>query len=174
MFVLNNYRLPEHLRKEFKIAYGEIYSSVVNAKKELENKTIICVGDRISFNVLSSGLKPKIIIFDKKEQRKPTDLKIRNVLETYEGKTFYVNNPPSHITQDLIDAVKKAFLNVKPTKIMVEGEEDLAFLPVVLEAEIGDIVLYGFFDKGFVLTKVDNNLKKKCKELLSKFEVLGS
>ncbi|MEM5777720.1 MAG: hypothetical protein QXJ06_04740, partial [Candidatus Aenigmatarchaeota archaeon] len=78
MFVLNNYRLPEHLRKEFKIAYGEIYSSVVNAKKELENKTIICVGDRISFNVLSSGLKPKIIIFDKKEQRKPTDLKIRN------------------------------------------------------------------------------------------------
>jgi uncharacterized protein (UPF0218 family) len=166
--------LPESLRKEFKVAYGEIYSSVVNAKKKLEGKVLICIGDRISYNVITSGLKPKIIIFDKKEQRQPTDLKMRNVLETYGGKTFYAKNPPSHITEELMEAVKKAFGNVTSSKIMVDGEEDLAFLPVVLEAEEGDIVLYGFFDKGFVLTRVDNNLKKKCKELLSKFEVLGS
>jgi len=165
--------LPESLRKDFKVAYGEIYSSVVNAKKELEGKVIVCVGDRISYNTITAGLQPKIIIFDKKERRMPTDMKTRNVLETYKGKTFYARNPPSHITVELMEAVKKAFSCVGNAKIMVDGEEDLAFLPVVLEAEEGDIVLYGFFDKGFVLTKVDSNLKKKCKELLSKFEVVG-
>jgi len=174
VFVLNSYRLPESLRKEFKVAYGEIYSSVTNAKKEIEGKTIVCVGDRISFNAISAGLKPKIIIFDKKEQRMPTDMKMRSVLETYEGKTFYAKNPPSHITEELFDVVKKAFASVNSAKIMVDGEEDLAFVPAVLEAEEGDIILYGFFDKGFVLAKVNNNLKKKCKELLSKFEIVGS
>jgi uncharacterized protein (UPF0218 family) len=173
LFVLNAYRLPENLRKEFKVAYGEIYSSVASAKNDLEGKIVICIGDRISYNVITAGLKPKIIIFDKKERRVPTDLKTRNVLETYKGKTFYAKNPPSHITDELIQAVKDAFSCIGSAKIMVDGEEDLAFLPVVLEAEEGDIVLYGFFDKGFVLTKVDSNLKKKCKELLSKFEVVG-
>ncbi|MFH8080821.1 MAG: DUF359 domain-containing protein [Candidatus Aenigmatarchaeota archaeon] len=165
--------MPVSLRREFKIAYGEIYSSIVNVKKELEGKTIICVGDRVSYNAIVEGLRPKIVIFDKKEKRQPTDMKTRIVLETYEGKTFYVKNPPSHITSELIDAVKQAFKTPKPTKIMVDGEEDLAFLPVVLEAEEGDVILYGFFDKGFVVTKVDNNLKKKFNELLLKFEVVG-
>ncbi len=174
MFVLNTYRLPESLRKEFKIAYGQIYSSVANAKKDLEGRVIICVGDRVSYNVITAGLKPKIIIFDKKEKREPTDIKTRNVLETFNGRTIYVKNPPSHITAELFEAVKNAFNSVTPTKIMIDGEEDLAFLPVLLEAEEGDAILYGFFDKGFVVTIVDNNLKKKFKELLNKFEVLGS
>ncbi|MBU5690295.1 MAG: DUF359 domain-containing protein [Candidatus Aenigmatarchaeota archaeon] len=174
MFVLNNYKLPEELRKEFKIAYGQIYSSVETAKKQLEGKTIICVGDRISYNAISHGIKPKMIIFDKKEQRKETEIKMRSVLETFSGKTIKARNPASHITAELWNAVKKGFEDVQPVKIMVDGEEDLAFLPVVLEAEVNDVVLYGFFDKGFVLTIVDNNLKKRCKELLSKFQVLGS
>ena len=59
-------------------------------------------------------------------------------------------------------------------KISIDGEEDMAFLPAVLEAEIGSYVLYGFFDKGFVLTEVNNDLKKKMKELLKKFERVGS
>lgn len=174
MFILNSYKLPEELRKEFKIAYGQIYSSIQTVKKQLEGKTLICIGDRISYNAISQGLKPKMIIFDKKEQRKDTDIKIRNVLETFSGKTFKVKNPASHITKELWDAIKNGFQTIQNIKIMVDGEEDLAFVPVVLESEVNDIVLYGFFDKGFVITIVDNNLKKRCKELLSKFEIMGS
>jgi len=171
---LNGYKLPENLRKEFKIAYGEIYLSVADAIKFLQNKTIISVGDRISYNVINAGLKPKVIIFDKLENKTSTSLKMRSVLETYDGKTIYVKNPPGCVTEELWNAVKQGLSLHIPVKIMVDGEEDMAFLPAILEAEENDVILYGFFDKGFVLTNVSNDLKKKFKKLLSQMEELGS
>lgn len=99
---------------------------------------------------------------------------MRNILETYDGRTIHVKNPQGHVTEDLWNAIKTALESFQSVKIMVDGEEDMSFLPAVLEASVGDAILYGFFDKGFVLTIVNNDLKKKCKELLSKMEKLGS
>lgn len=147
---------------------------MTSIKKEVEKRIIISVGDRISYNLINNGFRPKIIIFDKKENRKPTDLKTRNLLETYEGRTIYVKNPPGHVTEELWNAIKIGLESIQLVKIMVDGEEDMAFLPAVLESSIGDAILYGFFDKGFVLTIVNNDLKKKFKELLSKMEKSGS
>lgn len=171
--ILNGYLLPQNLRVEFKKVYGELFTSVSNIKKLIENKFVITVGDRISYNMIQAGYKPRIIIFDKKEKRQPIPLEMRYVLETFNAKTFKAKNPPGHVTDELWNAVEQSFRSTTNTKIIVDGEEDLAFLPSVLESSVGDVVLYGFFDKGFVLTNVDNNLKEKCKKLLSKMDRIG-
>ncbi len=162
--------MPQSLRSEFKKAYGEIFSSVDNIEKLVENKLVITVGDIISYNMIKAGYKPKLIIFDKRVNKQPTPIQVRAALETFEGKTFHVRNPPSGVTEELQSAIRKALDIQGNVKIFVDGEEDMAFLPAVLECNIGDAVLYGFFDKGFVLTNVDIDLKRKMKEFFNRFE----
>ncbi len=166
--------LPQTLRREFKIAYGQIYSSVENIQKIIDKKTVIAIGDRISFNLLCHGYEPKLIIFDKKEKKQSIPDEVKFKLESYKAKTSNVKNSPGTVTKELWKAVKNILESRENGKISVDGEEDMAFLPAALEAEIGSYVLYGFFDKGFVLTEVNNDLKKKMKELLKKFERAGS
>jgi uncharacterized protein (UPF0218 family) len=158
------------LRQEFKKAYGELFTSVSNISKLIEDKFVIAIGDVICYNMLQAGLTPRIMIFDRKEKRQEIPLKMRFVLETSDAKTFKVKNPPGCVTDELWNSIKQSLSLTTNAKIIVDGEEDMAFLPAVLECSVGDVILYGFFDKGFVLTNVDNNLKEKCKNLLSKME----
>ncbi len=162
--------MPQSLRSEFKKAYGEIYTSVENIKDLLNDKRIISVGDIISYNLLRNKIYPKLMIIDQHEKKKPILLEKRVILETGEARTYRVENPAGSVTDELWNAIKEAMKTKGNTRIIINGEEDMAFLPAVLECEVGDLVLYGFFDKGFVLTKVNNDLKKKMKEFLSKFE----
>ena len=55
-----------------------------------------------------------------------------------------------------------------PVKIIVEGEEDLAVTPFVMEGDSDTVVLYGLMDKGFVLLKVNKDVKEKVRKLLEK------
>jgi len=55
--------------------------------------------------------------------------------------------------------------------IEVDGEEDLAPMIIHLLAPIGTNVLYGQPRQGVVLAITDLNMKRRCKHLLSLFEV---
>ncbi|TOF02143.1 DUF359 domain-containing protein, partial [Vibrio parahaemolyticus] len=55
-------------------------------------------------------------------------------------------NPPGTITEELLDAIIKAYeINKTGNKVLivVDGEEDLAVLPCVITAPPGTVVLYG-------------------------------
>ncbi len=162
--------MPQSLRSEFKKAYGRIYSSVSSIAKDVEGKAIVAIGDRIGFNLLQNKIKPKVLIIDHKENNKSISREMMNTFDKFSAKEYRVSNPSGGVTQELWDAIKEALVATGKSKIIVNGEEDMAFLPAILECNEGDIVMYGFFDKGFVLTEVNNDLKKKMKFLLSKFE----
>ncbi len=175
MFVLNeDLILPENLRKKFKIAYGQIYSSVENIRKIIDGRCVITIGDRISFNILKCGYKPKLIVFDGKEKKTDVPNEIKFKLESFKSKTYKIRNPPGTVTKELWASIRNSLDDKDTGKIIIDGEEDMAFLPAVLEAEIGSYILYGFFDKGFVLTDVNNDIKKKMKDLFNKFERVDS
>ncbi len=162
--------MPQNLRQEFKKAYGRIYASVSTIKKDIEGKVVVTIGDRISYSLLKNRINPKVIIIDHRETKKSISYEVLNVLDGFDGKQYKVDNPSGGVTKELWNAVKESLDSIGKSKIIVNGEEDMAFLPAVLECNDGDIILYGFFDKGFVLTEVNKDLKKKMNLLLSKFE----
>jgi uncharacterized protein (UPF0218 family) len=56
--------------------------------------------------------------------------------------------------------------------IRVEGEEDLALMPVILEAPIGADVIYGWPGKGMMVLVIDQAIKEKTKLLWKEMEEL--
>jgi hypothetical protein len=51
-------------------------------------------------------------------------------------------------------------------RIVVNGEEDLAVIPAVVEAPLGAAVVYGQPNKGMVIIAITQERKKKAKQLM--------
>jgi hypothetical protein len=152
---MKDLRLPEEFRPMLRRPFGEIYRGkgtkpAEEIKKILKGEKIIVVGDVTLKNVLSAGIKPDLAIVDFKTKRKE--------LEKMEGKVLRAKNPPGMITRDLWEKIHEG-IGKKNSVIFVEGEEDLAVLPAIIEAEWDSIVLYGQPDEGIVLVRVDAEKK---------------
>ncbi|MBI5451897.1 DUF359 domain-containing protein [Candidatus Gottesmanbacteria bacterium] len=87
-------------------------------------------------------------------------------------KSLKVENPPSHITKELVNSVKNAYLGIikdgKQRIIEVTGEEDLAGVPAILLSPLGSVVLYGQPQEGIVVVEVTEKRKKRMMELIEK------
>lgn len=162
-----NLILPEELKEKFRKPYGRIIDSF---KIKFSGK-LVTVGDAVSYGAIKAKLDPDIIVFDLIEKRKPVSEDVRKTLGNFKGKDFFVINPPSNITDDLWNAVKKSLEAEGKVKIVVKGEEDLAVLPFILESPENTTILYGLKDRGMVIVKVNKNLKDKCRKLVR--EMMG-
>jgi uncharacterized protein (UPF0218 family) len=130
-------------------------------KDMLSGARVIVVGDASYENLLGVGVKPHMAVLDFKVKRKP--------YKKYPAKVS-VPNPAGYITGQIWDAIAE---NLDSGGIIgVEGEEDLAVIPVVLEADFGDVILYGQPDEGMVYIKVDEDIKEKIAMLLKIMESL--
>jgi len=156
------------LKPEFRKPYGELYTSVEQIRKIIKDKKIISVGDVISSELIKNNIKPDIIIFDERQNRKPVTQDIKNILNKFDAEEIQVENPKSNITEELWNAIKSSLTKNNRIKIKVDGEEDLAVLPIIVEANESTIVLYGFMGRGFILVQIDKNLKERCQNLLTK------
>ena len=155
--------MRETLKKPFgKLIEGDGKEAVGQIKEFLspDERTIV-VGDASYENLLSVGVKPHLAILDFKVNRKPYKKYPANVS---------VDNPAGIITGELWDTIAEN-LDVGGI-IAVDGEEDLAVIPAVLEADFDDVVLYGQPDEGMVYIKVDEDIKQKIAMLLKIMESL--
>ena len=89
------------------------------------------------------------------------------------GECIRVKNPPGTITDDLVKALTYA-VDHPPVTIMVDGEEDLAVIPLVIAAPPSSVVLYGQPREGIVLRTIDDGAKAAAKELLMQFARVGT
>lgn len=78
-----------------------------------------------------------------------------------------MKNPPGNLSPETLEAFKET---ERPLKIVVEGEEDLAAIPAVLNAPLGSVVVYGQPHEGIVMVRVDEDAKQKFLEILKRFE----
>ena len=143
---------------------GKIYSSIHQITIP-EGRRFVTVGDRISYNSVSSGLRPNLIIYDGKERRDFLKIEMKALLDRYCPDGAVVSNPPGYITDDIWKSVKKS-LTKNYFKILVIGEEDLTAIPVFMTYPDETIVLYGQPDVGIVEVEINEKLKNKLKELL--------
>ena len=157
-------RLPEEFRDLFKRPFGILFSDIAEVIPGLSGKIVYTVGDVVTDSLLSRGIYPDIAVIDGYTMRSP-------FLKTplYEGaRHIRVVNPPGMITPDLISGLDDA-LTDPPALVFVDGEEDLAVIPLVIASPDGAIVLYGQPNEGIVLREIDESARQEARVLLSYF-----
>jgi hypothetical protein len=169
-FLAKDLKLPQDMIMDFRRPFGRVFSgdwdeAAQKVVKELKGQRslIVTVGDPTSYYLIKHGLKPHMIIIDKKEKRKKSGYRI-----AFAGKEVRAKNPAGHITVELWKAVENAIAGLpqKKIKIFVKGEEDLAVLPCAIHLPLGSYIVYGQFDQGLVVVYVDEKKKERAKALL--------
>jgi len=156
-------RLPESHRHLFRTPFGTLVPDIADLADEIQGRRIYTVGDIVTGNVLSMGIIPDVAVVDGHTMRSPCG-------RTPEGfpTVFHAKNPPGTITGMLVEALKNAVAS-PPALVVVEGEEDLAVIPLVLVAPEGVWILYGQPCRGVVVREIDEGARKTAKSLLECF-----
>jgi len=157
------FRLPEQERHLLKKPFGILYPDVKEALPLLSGKKVYAVGDVVTQRLLHYGIIPALAVIDQRSMRVPCES-----IPEYRTHRFSARNPAGIITDELIDSIEQA-LRVEPSLIIVEGEEDLAVIPLVLRAAEGGILLYGQPREGIVLREITPEAKREAEILLSHF-----
>ena len=134
--------------------------------------SLVAVGDVSVGTLLEMGVMPDIAIIDGMTKRQELQES-----EKIDGQQFaqiqYAENPPGHLTPSLTNAINAALSTDEPTLIHVEGEEDLAPLIIHCLAPIGTAVIYGQPKAGVVVQISTLEVKSRCRNILTMFEVLN-
>ncbi|MDD1663654.1 MAG: GTP-dependent dephospho-CoA kinase family protein [Methanomicrobiales archaeon] len=156
-------RLPEAERSSLQRPFGEVFPNIRALLPRIRGRTVYAVGDVVTYNLLRAGVVPRIAIIDGHTMRAPCtripDIPLRRIT---------ARNPPGTISDDLVRAIREALAS-PPALIFVEGEEDLAVLPLVLAAPEGAVVLYGQPGEGVVLRKVNREAKGLAAAFVDRF-----
>jgi len=162
-------KLPTSLRGELQKPLGRVVEcSQVAELLRKEKRRVIAIGDSVSELLIKGGVSPVLIIWDGKTKRVALSDEHTSVLRTY-AKAITIRNPPATITKEAWDAVSKA-LKSERASLFVKGEEDLLAIPAILNAEEGDMIVYGQPDEGAILIVIDRKIKALFKDILSKFD----
>ena len=155
--------LPEEHRRLFQEPFGVLYKSIAEIIPLIAGKDVYTVGDVVTHNLQKKGITPTIAVVDGYTMRSPC-----NRMPAVHGECIPVKNPAGTLTDELIHALEHA-VRTPPATIIVEGEEDLAVIPLVLTAHDGAIVLYGQPHKGVVLRSVDSRARETAQRFLAHF-----
>ena len=165
MYILKP-EMAEELRKNN-------FEIVTDAPESLRNETFIAtIGDICTLKIIQQLRVPNLCIVDYKTKR-DTKLSIdqKKEIDAIVSKSVTVQNPAGTITEELWNAIEDALNNENSTKIIVDGEEDLATLAVISLSKIGAKVIYGMPDRGMVVVDVNQQAKKRANDFLNRMLV---
>ena len=169
-FLAKDLSVPNDLLMDFRRPFGRVYGGAEDeAAKAVVGELrrgkglVAAVGDSTSYCMTKHGLRPDLVITDGMEKRKRFMHKI-----AFKGLEIKVKNPPRTITAGLWKAVEDSIpqLGKRKVRISVRGEEDLAVLPCAIHLPLGSRIVYGQFDQGLVLVKLDADKKERAKAIL--------
>ena len=155
--------LPEESRQLFKDPFGTLHRDIQSVLPALAGRIVYSVGDVVTHTLQQKGFTPAIAVVDGQTMRSPCTR-----MPELSGSCIRVKNPPGTITDELINALSYA-VDHTPVTILVEGEEDLAVIPLVIAAPPESVVLYGQPGEGVVLRVIDEQAKTTARSLLGQF-----
>lgn len=158
------------MAQELKQTSSKIYTDTPDILYKSE--FVATVGDICTIKLIEEGIIPNLMIVDYKTKRSIKLAKMQlGVIENVKCKSVEVDNEPGTISQQLYFEIKNAIKSKIMTKIIVNGEEDLATLPVIKHSKIGAKVIYGMPDKGMVVVDVNQQAKERANKLLERMLV---
>jgi hypothetical protein len=158
------------MAEELKTTNSEIYAKAPSFLNQSDY--IATVGDICTIKIIEEIRVPNLMIIDYKTKRNiDLDEAQTKIIESINCHSVNVRNEAGTITDELINAIEKAIYSNKTTKIIVDGEEDLATLPAIKLCENGAKVIYGMPDKGMVVVDVNQQTKERTNRLLERMLV---
>jgi uncharacterized protein (UPF0218 family) len=140
---------------------------------ELEGcQLLMAVGDMVSFTLLENGYKPDLVVYDLMTERRLYTSLIAK-LKDMKGVNVKVTNPAGQITTELVQEIARAINRDVPTKLQVEGEEDLAALACAAMAPLGSCLMYGVPGKGMALLRIDQESAGRARSMIYSMEELN-
>ena len=92
-------------------------------------------------------------------------------MEKIGKRRINVDNKAGTISKELWASIDEAIKTHINTKIVVNGEEDLATLAVISMIKIGAKVIYGMPGRGMVVVDVNQQAKKRANDFLNRMLV---
>jgi uncharacterized protein (UPF0218 family) len=192
MLIPKSLKLPSALISTLQKPMGKFFKVLPNdlppEKRVIEYfgdnpPLVFVVGDFVSNSLLEANYVPDLIIIDDKTQRNQSF----NVKLPEKFELLKVRNKPGEINKSSWELIRILCSTIFDTSnengklekilkvIKVDGEEDLLVLPLVYDAPLGSIILYGYppmlnGDHGIILIEVTQEIKDKVKTILGKFE----
>ena len=165
MYVLKP-EMAEELRKTEKKIYQTSPDSLS------DSDYIATIGDICTLKIFDEIREPELCIIDMKTKRDtPLDDTQKDKMEKIGKRRINVDNKAGTISNELWASIDEALNTHINTKIVVNGEEDLATLAVISMAKIGAKVIYGMPDKGMVVVDVNQQEKKRANSFLKRMLV---
>jgi len=164
------YVLPDELKDTLKGYIGQLVDEPGLLKLLKKEKSVVTVGDKVTYTVLKHGFTPLLCIVDFILERKPYPAEMKTLIQRFGRIHLKIKNPPGTITDELWNAIQTVYKKQQdgPVCIEVDGEEDLASLAAIYLAPGGVTVIYGLPNKGVVVVKATEAHKQKVKEVLDK------
>ncbi len=157
-------RLPDEHRGAFRAPYGRLYPSIDEARPELEGRIVLAVGDVVTSRLIGDGIIPAVAVVDGFTARdQPVD-----AVELPGARILRVQNPAATITDALEFAVRDGLAD-PPALIVVDGEDDLAVVPLAIAAPDGAALVYGQPGKGVVVSTINAERRAVARALLDLF-----
>jgi hypothetical protein len=162
--------LPKNLREVLKEPIGKLVDEDKLIDLLKNEKHVVSIGDQVTYTLLKNDIEPIFCVVDYKTRRGPCSDEVKNIIKSFGNKVFVVKNPAGCISDDLWNIIKFAFENPgsKKIRIEVQGEEDLASLAAIHMAPADVTIIYGLPNKGVLVVKPTDEIKKKVKEVIDK------
>ena len=168
-------RLQESLRAELKEPLGPVYTEPAALLADA-SAPLIAVGDVVTAHLLEAGHTPAVALVDERTERAAVEDWVAGAIAGAEGfdQELTVTNPAAVLTESLLLALRVAIAGADAdranTLLTVDGEEDLATLPVILAGPTGATVVYGQPGEGMVRVTVDGATRELAGDLLARME----
>ncbi|WP_336336144.1 GTP-dependent dephospho-CoA kinase family protein [Haloarcula brevis] len=160
--------LPSGLRTDLKEPLGRIYTDTAALLADAADP-IIAVGDMVTYHLVEAGRVPDLALVDERTKRSAVDADVTAAIDGFD-RELAVANPAATLTAALLGALRDGLDSEGTTLVDVDGEEDLATLPVVLAAPAGASVVYGQPDEGMVLVHCDDTARERARDLLERMD----
>jgi len=161
--------LPETLRNELKTPLGDLVKGdppetmrrLSQIIKDGRQKFAV-VGDFVAKNVLNTGLKPDLMVYDNKTHRLKSEPIYHKLYEVR------VKNEPGTISEEAWSTLRRSITLKRQIAVFVEGEEDLLVLPLLAEMPIGSVIAYGQPHEGLVVVTVTEEKREWARRFLNR------
>jgi len=160
--------LPRALRGELKEPMGDIYTDTAALLADA-GEPLVAVGDMVTYHLLEAGRVPDLALVDEQTKRSAVDSEVAAAIAGFDC-TVDVDNPAGTLTRELLDALRVGLDSDETTLLDVDGEEDLAALPVVLMVPATASAVYGQPDEGMVLVTPDTAVRERVRSILVRMD----
>ena len=158
------------MAEELRETKSKIYQ--ISPESLTDCKYIATIGDICTIKIFEDIREPNLCVVDMKTKRNiALNSKQKKQIKKIGEKSVHVQNKAGTISDELWKSIKDNISNDINTKIIVDGEEDLATLAVISMVQLGAKVIYGMPNRGMVVVDVNQQEKKRANGFLSRMLV---